>query len=404
MKKFITLLFVFSFANVAYATDGTIEPAFHTAQLCENVGCTVTSTSPVNFGYFSYTPGSNIIVSDASLSGYMWGSSMGYVVLNCNQTASGCSPINGNFKVINTNGFLSGYAWGDVAGWVNFGPFLNSSAPRIYINSIGELNGYAWAQNFGWIKFDCTDPSYCVKTNYRRPVVTGGGGVIIPPINPNPIINPNPVVPPQPKIVPDKKVYPKTPPSTEVTIPINEGEGPIPVFDFSDLDNNQTSPVVDETQNSVPSSKYNFFKDLRINNFFVKSNYNFLDSMLFVQNKNKFFSDVLLIDVIISILVWLVSAGLVFWLILKNSPYSKIVYKETGKPVEKSFISVISTTDGETKYKKYTDGKGRYRCFLPGGMYTIKVEQQDQYGSWRTVHTSEPIKFAFGFAKNLTQI
>jgi len=153
---------------------GTIDAIFHSAQVCENTSCTVTTTSGVNFGYFTTASSSNVTITDTELTGYIWGKSFGWVVLNCVNTISGCSVTNGNFKVSNTSGQLSGYAWGENSGWINFGPFSNSATSAVSINSSGEFNGYAWMENYGWVKFDCTDSNYCVKTDWRpsTPVIT----------------------------------------------------------------------------------------------------------------------------------------------------------------------------------------------------------------------------------------
>ncbi len=168
--KYFFIALLFSGAPFAHASiiDGTIDSAFHTVQVCEDTTCPVTATSPVNFGYFTTSPSSNIHVLDTGLTGFVWGSSFGWVVLNCANTASGCTSTNGSFKVANDKeGHLTGYAWGENAGWINFGPFSNNIASKVFINNIGEFNGYAWSQNFGWIKFQCPDANYCVKTDWR---------------------------------------------------------------------------------------------------------------------------------------------------------------------------------------------------------------------------------------------
>jgi hypothetical protein len=168
--KYVLLLVLAFGASYAHASiiRGTIDPAHYTAQVCEDEACTVTTTSPVNFGYFTTAFASNIVVVDTELTGFMWGTKFGWVVLNCSDTTSGCNSTNGYFKVANDyNGHLSGYAWGDSAGWINFGPFVNNNSVQVSINTSGQLNGYAWSQNFGWIKFDCTLASSCVTTDWR---------------------------------------------------------------------------------------------------------------------------------------------------------------------------------------------------------------------------------------------
>ncbi|HUC88722.1 MAG TPA: carboxypeptidase-like regulatory domain-containing protein [Candidatus Paceibacterota bacterium] len=164
----ILMLFCLAFKTDASIIVGTISPTSNTAQVCETPSCTVSATSPVNFGYFTTATSANVIVTDTELTGYIWGKSFGWAVLNCANTTSGCSSTNGNFKVANNfNGTLSGYAWGDNSGWINFGPFGNSPTSQITINGSGQFNGYAWSQNYGWIKFNCSDPNYCVATDWR---------------------------------------------------------------------------------------------------------------------------------------------------------------------------------------------------------------------------------------------
>lgn len=168
--KYVFLLLLVGGASYAHASiiRGAIDSTYYTAQVCEDTSCTVTSTSPVNFGHFTTAATSNVVVLDDELTGFIWGTKFGWVVLNCTNTTSGCSSTNGNFKVANDkNGHLSGYAWGESAGWINFGPFVNNASSRITINAAGQFNGYAWSQNFGWIKFDCSSASACVTTDWR---------------------------------------------------------------------------------------------------------------------------------------------------------------------------------------------------------------------------------------------
>ncbi len=183
---FVSLLF-FSISHPAFAAINSsgVSSSSHTAQVCENTSCTVTSTSPINFGYFtglfSGSSSYNLNITDSALTGYIWGTGFGWVVLNCANTTSGCSSTNGNFKVANTSaGLLSGYAWGENTGWINFGPFSGTSpaVQSVIINTAGQFSGtssgcgtpgYAWAQNFGWIKFDCSGSNYTVTASEWRP-------------------------------------------------------------------------------------------------------------------------------------------------------------------------------------------------------------------------------------------
>lgn len=202
---FLIVLLCGAFQANASIIDGTIDSTNHNAQVCENAPCTATSTSAINFGYFTdplaLPATSNVHVTDTELTGLIWGESFGWVVLNCANTVtpgggpnsgSGCVSANGNFKVANDyNGILSGWAWGDNAGWVNFNSEANCDVDNngfvdnndtcdgdntstlyqdfnVTINSSGQFSGHAWAQNFGYIKFDCgSGVDYCVQTDWR---------------------------------------------------------------------------------------------------------------------------------------------------------------------------------------------------------------------------------------------
>lgn len=171
---FATLILVLGVYTVTHAsvTLGTIDPANDGSYqaLVENTDLGAATT--INFGKFTTQSSKNITVSSTELRGFAWGEGIGWIVMNCADTTSGCSATNGNFKVANTaGGLLSGYAWGENSGWINFGPFTNPLISTVKITS-GEFGGtlgtagYAWAENYGWIKFDCSDAASCVKTDW----------------------------------------------------------------------------------------------------------------------------------------------------------------------------------------------------------------------------------------------
>lgn len=261
--KFILLLSFFMLGNIsiAYADIGNISGTSHTAQVCENTDCTVTATSAVNFGKFSTNSDYNVTVKNTELTGYIWGESFGWVVLNCVNTTSGCNDQNNRFKVANNgSGNLSGYAWGESTGWVNFGPFANNTTTPVYINGSGEFNGYAWTQNFGWIKFDCSQADYCVKTTWKKPVplissclagftMQNGSCVKIT----NPIYPINPIYP----------VYPINP-ITPIT-PINPIK-PIDPTKPIDFVPEITNPL--ENKNTDPDISRPYFSNERLNKFY----------------------------------------------------------------------------------------------------------------------------------------
>ena len=58
-----------------------------------------------------------IEVRSDHIRGYAWGETTGYIVFSCEDTISGCSGFNGNFKVYNNgSGVLSEHAWGELTG------------------------------------------------------------------------------------------------------------------------------------------------------------------------------------------------------------------------------------------------------------------------------------------------
>ncbi len=176
----VALLFNVFVANVSAAT-GLIDPfdSGHYKALIQNP--LLGSHNTLNFGKFTTESAKNITVSDTELRGYAWGEGVGWVVMNCADTTSGCSGANGNFKVANDGGDLSGYAWGEHTGWINFGPFTEPAISTVKIEdglfggTLGDA-GYAWSQNFGWIKFDCSSDASCVETNWGMDSEGGGGG------------------------------------------------------------------------------------------------------------------------------------------------------------------------------------------------------------------------------------
>lgn len=186
MKRLIATIIaiLLSTSAVQAATIGTIDPnnTGHFKAVIENAG--LGSATTINFGKFTTQSAKNITVSSSELRGYAWGEGVGWIVMNCADTTSGCTGANGNFKVANDGaGNLSGYAWGENTGWINFGPFNNNTVSRVKITNglFGGTSGsagYAWAETVGWIKFDCSSAVSCVETDWRPATTTppGGGG------------------------------------------------------------------------------------------------------------------------------------------------------------------------------------------------------------------------------------
>ena len=122
-----------------------------------------------NIGYLNFE---NVLVNDATLSGYVWSANSGWIKMN---------PEAGG--VLNDgNGNLSGYAWNENLGWISFNcANTNTCATgnfKTTIDAQGNFQGWAWAENAGWISLSCENTNTCtpalfgVKTTWRP----GGGG------------------------------------------------------------------------------------------------------------------------------------------------------------------------------------------------------------------------------------
>lgn len=159
-------------AALASATDGSIDAANFTSPLLDNASRLWTETTSNNL-YWNAAAPHEVRVTDSGLTGYIWGDALGWVSLNCSNTAS-CAGS--SFGVANdAEGNLSGYAWGEITGWMSFSCAnpetdncsMNDDA-RVIIGSDGEFSGYAWTENFGWVEFNCGAGSgSCVKTDWR---------------------------------------------------------------------------------------------------------------------------------------------------------------------------------------------------------------------------------------------
>lgn len=211
-KYVITLtVFLSFFTAQASVSNGTVDGTNHSALLCKNYDCTI--SSQINFKATVNNP-NPVYITDTTIIGDVWSEDMGWIRLN---------PNGGYGGIINDgNGNLSGYAFGNEAGWISFNcanEVVNNCATngnfKVSINSSGEFGGYAWSENYGWIKFDCSVVGACVKTDWRpfntRPR-SGSSGSYLPPTSPI-VVAPIVVVPNVPisvSIV--KKPTVKTPP------------------------------------------------------------------------------------------------------------------------------------------------------------------------------------------------
>ncbi len=142
---------------MVFASTGTIDATNYRSRLCSTSDCSASTTV-----FWRTTNGTPVLVSDSTLTGYIWSSNFGWINL---------APAHGGVHNT-TGGTLSGYAWGSGTGWINFAPAHGG----VYIDvSSGEFSGYAWASGTGWMHFDCTlGVTACVKTDWR-PTSSGGG-------------------------------------------------------------------------------------------------------------------------------------------------------------------------------------------------------------------------------------
>lgn len=239
-KYLFAVILITGFSAVyASTSNGTINSSNHSALLCKNDICTITTT--INF---LTTNGADIYITDSAITGNAWSEDMGWINLNPAQSG-----------VTNTiNGILGGYAWGENAGWINFNP----SNGGVTINNSGQFAGWAWAQNYGWIKFDCSVANACVETDWR-PIDargSGGGHAIPPPIPPPipPIIIP-PIIPVVPPVVP-LVIEPIIPP-IEPTTPIINTEIPTNPTENTFTENT-------ENNNQPSNNNFNFSNGLAI--------------------------------------------------------------------------------------------------------------------------------------------
>lgn len=112
-------------------------------------------------------PGASIF--QATVMGWMWSESLGWISLSCLNTQS-CAEV--DFGVVHDGmGHLAGYAWAENAGWISFSCADTSSCGRVdYGVSInpatGDFSGFAWGENIGWVSFSCTNTASCAVVDY----------------------------------------------------------------------------------------------------------------------------------------------------------------------------------------------------------------------------------------------
>lgn len=158
-KNYIFFAFVIFFPLITNASEssGTIESGSFSARICKNTTCTLYGS--VNWKPTGSTP---VQIADSGLSGYVWGSEIGFINLN---------PTSAGVSINSSTGALSGHAFSNTGSWINFNPSDVSGGTDVgvSINTSGEFVGWAWVSgvNGGWMKFDCSSVNTCVKTDWR---------------------------------------------------------------------------------------------------------------------------------------------------------------------------------------------------------------------------------------------
>jgi len=109
-------------------------------------------------------------------SGFIYGSSVGWINLGSGTPANGVSYQNNSAKDFGVNlspaGQLSGFAYGANIGWINFAPAGN---PRIDWTT-GKLSGSVWSANAGWISL-ANDSNYLRIDSLVSPPDSDGDGL-----------------------------------------------------------------------------------------------------------------------------------------------------------------------------------------------------------------------------------
>ncbi len=134
------LLLFAALALLPAAADSNIDPG-HAVSATDNV-------DPINW---RPTPQTGALVSQYYCSGYIYGSSIGWINLGSGSPANGKSYQNNSATDFGVNvassGDLNGFAYSANIGWINF---ASAGKPRVDWTT-GKLSGSAWSANAGWI-------------------------------------------------------------------------------------------------------------------------------------------------------------------------------------------------------------------------------------------------------------
>lgn len=381
----VAIIFALS-CGVAYAATGTIDPNNTGNFKAQIQNASLGANTTVNFGKFTTQSTYNIRVSNTALTGYAWGDGIGWVIVNCIDTPTGCTTTNGKFKVANDgDGNLSGYAWGENTGWINFGPFSNPAISTVKIGADGKFGGtlgdagYAWTQNYGWMLFDCTVTDACVETDWRKGTTStgggsgGGGGTTTTPIcTLMPALCVTPVTQPtQPSVTPPTNpsvTPPAVPPTTSPTTPsTNPGSPVTPTITTS---NGGTIPVnFPAPSNFFKTSGWNIGSKVMSGLGIAAAALAPLIGALFL-NPLSFYDIGLLIGRLWTLL--LVAFGL-----KKRTPPWGVVYDSvTKQPLDPAYV-VLTDMEGNEIATSITDIDGRYGFLVGPGVYKLMANKSN---------------------------
>ncbi len=139
-------------------------------------------------GWWDLYGANNINVNGMRMNGYA-SSSAGEISFDCATSPSGNICGISNYGVCNglatthntdgtctnsdASGSLYGYAWNDIIGWValncrNTASNCGSGDWGVSVNNLtGDFSGYAWSDLEGWISFNCANNSSCASSNFK---------------------------------------------------------------------------------------------------------------------------------------------------------------------------------------------------------------------------------------------
>lgn len=108
-------------------------------------------------------------------SGFIYGSSVGWINLGSGQPANGVAYANNSAVDFGVNvspaGQLTGFAYGANIGWINFAPTGNARVDW----TTGKLSGSAWSANAGWIPLASTADYLRIDSLAQLPDTDGDG-------------------------------------------------------------------------------------------------------------------------------------------------------------------------------------------------------------------------------------